>query len=241
MISKFFGYGVDVELYSDKIIIKRKGFLIKRKSLISDKTIYLKQISHINFALAKHALNGYMTFSLAETRGKSLITRQYEKVFFLKSANEKAITFKAQIEELQSKNAFKSSYVQELKDLDNLRDGFHFEEYTAELLRELDYQNVKVLPRSNDYGADVLAENNGVKYAIQCKYYTNAAVGVSAVQEILGGTAYHNAHVSVVVTNYRFTSNAINLAKANNVILWDRTDLLEMGERASFTEFSEVE
>lgn len=112
--------------------------------------------------------------------------------------------------------------------LDNLKDGFHFEEYTAELLKALDFKNVKVLPMSNDYGADVLAEYNGVKYAIQCKYYTSQTVGVKSVQEILGGTAYHNADKPVVATNYKFSSNAIKLARANNVTLWDRNTYIEM-------------
>lgn len=120
--------------------------------------------------------------------------------------------------------------------LDNLKDGFHFEEYTAQLLEALKYNNVKVLQRSNDYGADVLAEYNGVKYAIQCKYYTSQTVGVRAVQEILGGTAYHNADVPVVATNYKFSPNAVNLAKANNVTLWDRENFLKKESKAAFNQ-----
>lgn len=117
-------------------------------------------------------------------------------------------------------------------DIDNLIDGFHFEEYTAEILQNLNYTNIKVLQGSHDYGTDLLAEFNGVKYAIQCKYYTTSTVGIKAVQEIMGGKKYYNAHISVVATNNYFTNNAINLAKSNNVILWNRDVLLEMIDKA---------
>lgn len=115
--------------------------------------------------------------------------------------------------------------------LDNLDNGFHFEEYIADLLIKLNYENVKLLPPASDYGTDILAEINGVIHAVQCKYYSNK-VGIKAIQEIMGGKKHYNAHVAVVVTNNGFTNNAIELAKSNNVLLWDRKDLQRMISRA---------
>lgn len=120
-----------------------------------------------------------------------------------------------------------SIYIPKLDRLDELENGFEFENYIAELLQKLNYENIEILQKSNDYGADVLAEKNGIKYAIQCKYYSGA-VGITAVQEIIGGTKHHNAHVPIVATNNVFTKNADELAKSNNVVLWDRQQLLRM-------------
>lgn len=121
----------------------------------------------------------------------------------------------------------RSIFIPKLDRFDDLEDGFEFENFIAELLLKLNYEKIEVLQRSNDYGADVLAEKNGTKYAIQCKYYSET-VGITAVQEIIGGAKHHNAHVPIVATNNTFTRNADELAKSNNVVLWDRQQLLKM-------------
>lgn len=111
--------------------------------------------------------------------------------------------------------------------LDNLESGIHFEEYIADLLLKLNYKKVKVLPPASDYGMDILAELNGVTYAIQCKYYTKA-VGVKAIQEIMGGKNHYHTHLAVVATNNGFTNNAIKLAESNKILLWDRKTIEKM-------------
>lgn len=98
--------------------------------------------------------------------------------------------------------------------------GYEFEEYVAKLLRLNGYENVEVTQKSNDYGADVLAEKAGIRYVFQCKYYTSM-VGISAVQQIYSAKDYYNAHIAVVVTNNVFTKAAKKLAKELKVILWD--------------------
>lgn len=62
----------------------------------------------------------------------------------------------------------------------------------------------------------------------QAKCYPNSVVGNSAIQEVVAGMKYYNAESAYVITNSTFTSSAINLAKVNNVILWDRNKLTEM-------------
>lgn len=111
--------------------------------------------------------------------------------------------------------------------LESVSNGLEFENYCANLLTLNGYQNVTLTKASNDYGIDILAENNGVKYAIQCKFYTSP-VGNSAVQEACAGKLYYNCHVAIVLTNSVFTKNAIELANKNNVILWDTDKLNEL-------------
>ena len=65
-------------------------------------------------------------------------------------------------------------------------DGFDFEYYCADLLVADGFIDVQVTRSSGDYGVDILAEKDGVTYAIQCKRYSGL-VGVKAVQEKAGG------------------------------------------------------
>ena len=58
-------------------------------------------------------------------------------------------------------------------DIDNM-DGHSFEYWCADLLRDNGFENVSVTQGSGDQGVDVLAEKDGVKYAIQCKCYSRA-------------------------------------------------------------------
>ena len=65
-------------------------------------------------------------------------------------------------------------------------EGHEFEYYCAELLQKNGFVEVEVTKGSGDYGADILAEKDGVTYAIQCKCYT-APIGVKAIQEAHAG------------------------------------------------------
>lgn len=108
--------------------------------------------------------------------------------------------------------------------IDNLSDGWRFENYIANLLKKLGYSNVKVTSGSGDYGVDVLPSKAGIRYAFQCKLYRNP-VGVKAVQEVVSGKIYYNCDKAVVITNNYFTSAAQKLANATGVELWDRNVL----------------
>lgn len=98
--------------------------------------------------------------------------------------------------------------------------GHEFEEYIAQLLKQNGYSNVIVTQKAKDFGSDVIADLNGIKHVIQCKYYSSP-VGLSAVQEAYTAKAYYNAHAAVVVTNITFTKAAKALAEKAGVALWD--------------------
>lgn len=107
--------------------------------------------------------------------------------------------------------------------------GIEFEKMCKTLLIANDFTNVEVTPASGDYGADVIAYKNDVKYAIQCKMYSKP-VGVKAVQEVIGSKYMYNCHVGVVLTNNFFTHQAKKLAEINNILLWDKIKLGELLE-----------
>ena len=95
-------------------------------------------------------------------------------------------------------------------------DGHEFEHFIATLLRKLDYEKVEVTPGSGDQGVDVLAEKEGVRYAIQCKCYSSD-LGNTPVQEVNTGKMVYRCHVGIVVTNRYFTQSAREAAKATGV------------------------
>ncbi len=105
--------------------------------------------------------------------------------------------------------------------------GYEFEEFCKELLIADDFTNVEVTSYSGDFGADIIAYKNDIKYAIQCKKYSQT-VGVKAIQEVMGSKSIYSCHVAAVLTNSTFTNQARKLASKNNVILWDREKLKEL-------------
>lgn len=101
--------------------------------------------------------------------------------------------------------------------------GVDFENLMINSLRRAG-MTVYDTPASNDYGADMVIEYNGYRIAGQCKYY-NKPVGVKAVQEVMGALTYYNCDAGLVVTNQTFTQQAVNLANANNILLFDENTL----------------
>lgn len=100
-------------------------------------------------------------------------------------------------------------------------EGHDFEYYCADLLKEHGFMEVEVTKGSGDFGADILAQKDGVSYAIQCKCY-DKPIGVKAVQEIYAGRDYYDCMIGVVMTNQYFTAPAVELAKKLKILLWDR-------------------
>ncbi len=106
-------------------------------------------------------------------------------------------------------------------------EGHEFEYFCAELLEEHGFCEVRVTKGSGDYGVDILAEKDGISYAVQCKAYTSP-VGVKAVQEAYAGRDYYDCMVGAVLTNQYFTKPAVEAARKLKILLWDRGYLDEM-------------
>ena len=103
----------------------------------------------------------------------------------------------------------------------DLMEGHEFEQYCAGLLEEHGFEEVEVTRGSGDFGVDVLAQREGISYAIQCKRY-DGPVGVHAVQEVYAGRDFYDCMVGVVMTNQYFTAPAVEAAKKLKILLWDR-------------------
>ena len=107
--------------------------------------------------------------------------------------------------------------------------GEEFEDYVQDILKKngIDANTTSV---SNDYGADLIFTYNDEKFCVQCKCYSKA-VGVKAVQEVIGSLPYYRADVGIVVTNNTFTSQARKLAMVNHVLLIEGKDIDSLPDR----------
>lgn len=109
----------------------------------------------------------------------------------------------------------------------DLMKGQEFERYCANLLIAYGFKNIEVTKGSGDQGVDIVGYYNGFKFAVQCKRYSKK-VGNSPIQEVVAGKNFYNCQGALVITNNYYTESAIQLAKANNVQLWDRKNLMEV-------------
>ncbi len=110
-------------------------------------------------------------------------------------------------------------------------EGLEFEYYCADLLAANGFIEVEVTKGSGDYGIDILAEKDGVTYAVQCKRYTGL-VGVKAVQEAYAGRDYYDRMVGAVMTNQYFTKPAAEAARKLKILMWDRDYIEFLEEKA---------
>jgi len=111
-----------------------------------------------------------------------------------------------------------------IADIDKM-DGKTFEKYLKIFFGKLGYK-VERTRYIADYGADLVATNNGVKTAIQAKRYKHM-VGTESIQQAVASKGYYNCDKAMVVTNSWFTNQAKTLASRNEVELWDRSVLVK--------------
>ena len=118
-----------------------------------------------------------------------------------------------------------------LEEIDNMT-GAQFEEFVAAVIRGNGYEVIEMTKTTGDFGADIIASKNGENIAVQCKRYAKP-VGVKAVQEAISAMKHYDCDSCLVVTNSRFTKQAMELARDNEVVgLWDRKFLVYMRNRA---------
>lgn len=113
-----------------------------------------------------------------------------------------------------------------------LIDNFTGEEFEEFLKAHFEKQGYKVTltPKSFDYGVDLVCKKSVGgsidMFVVQAKRY-NGKVGITAVQQVIGGMHYYGCYKGYVITNSYFTDSAWGLAKKSNIILWDRNILTE--------------
>lgn len=107
--------------------------------------------------------------------------------------------------------------------LEQVENGLQFEEYLSRLFAGLGYQ-VTPTSATADHGVDLILGKNGIRYALQAKFYSGK-VGNKAVQEVYSGMGIWGAAQAVVVTTSSFTPQAKQDALQLGVILVDGGEL----------------
>lgn len=104
--------------------------------------------------------------------------------------------------------------------------GIEYEGHVSEALIALGY-NAQLTATTGDFGADIIAEKDELRYAIQCKFHAKPA-GVKAVQEAESSRKYYKCDFAVVVSRSGFTSAAEELARELRVFLLADQDLARL-------------
>lgn len=184
---------------------------------------YIKSVLLCNEIDIEHSQEILMYFLLSKRNIDELIlcdcfVEHYEIIKELKQSIDSS-DIKQKLKTKQQRKITKYT----IDDID-LMTGAEFEEFIALLFKKMGYSS-QVTKQSGDQGIDVIAIKNNTRIGIQAKCYSNT-VGNAAIQEAVAGKSFYNCDKTVVVTNNYFTTAAIELAQANNVILWNR-DLLK--------------
>lgn len=119
----------------------------------------------------------------------------------------------------------------EIRYMDRLN-GYEFEDYTAWLLKRNGFIGIKQTGKDHDYGLDMLAYKDHIAYGIQCKHYKNWRIGRKTIKHTADGAHFYGTQKAVVMTNTRFSREAVRAHKFFNVELWGRSILIKMIKHA---------
>jgi len=104
-------------------------------------------------------------------------------------------------------------------------DGLAFEKYVVELMKSQGYARVTLTERY-DYGIDIVALKDGVRWGVQVKRYSNM-VKAEAVRQVVTALNKYNCQRAMVVTNSTYSRPAKVLAESNNCVLIAKDELAE--------------
>jgi Restriction endonuclease len=102
----------------------------------------------------------------------------------------------------------------------------HFESFVCEVFEALGFQ-VHSTGKTGDQGVDIVATRDGVRWAIQCKGYSEP-LGNKPVQEVFTGARIHNCHRWLVITTSGFTAGGRQAAMHTNCVLVEGCDIPEL-------------
>ena len=102
--------------------------------------------------------------------------------------------------------------------------GLEFELFVASTLRKQGYGKV-TLTEKYDYGIDIIAYRDGIRWGIQVKRYSGL-VKADAVRQVVTALRKYNCDRAMVITNSSYSKVATELARSNDCLLVGRRNLL---------------
>lgn len=104
--------------------------------------------------------------------------------------------------------------------------GLDFEQKCGTRLQDLGFA-IEFTKISGDFGCDIVAVKDGLRYALQCKGL-NSPAGISSVQEAAAARSHYKADYAVVVSKGGYTKAAKDLADSAHVVLVVESGLQDM-------------
>jgi len=114
------------------------------------------------------------------------------------------------------------------QDIDTMG-GLDFEQYVAGLLRTNGFRNVSLTERY-DFGVDIIAEKDGLRWGIQAKRHS-VLVKAEAVRQVVTGLKVYRCDRAMVISNSTYSAVARRLAQANDCVLVDRAGLKRLARQ----------
>ena len=108
--------------------------------------------------------------------------------------------------------------------------GWDFERYCADCLLKKGFTKAEVTSGSGDHGVDIIAEQNGIRFGIQCKLY-QGQIPNKAVQEAYTGASYYDCDVAVIMSNSELTKQAQEEARKLRVKFWKIADYMSEDDK----------
>ena len=202
---------------SGKITLEKKTLNEVIKQFVIENQI------NLNGEIGWHQLRSFASGVANNLIGKNVDKRKLSELILQEVS-------KISSNEVESSTKNKSSQKLEkdsIFDVDRL-DGNAFQNFMCKILKENGFTDVEVTGQAGDQGGDLLAKMGDEQLVIQAKRFSiDRKVTNSAVQEVIGAIAYYNANKGIVVTNSIYTQSAKELAKINNVELWNRDNVIE--------------
>lgn len=99
-----------------------------------------------------------------------------------------------------------------------------FEYRVQHILKDLGWQNVRVVGGAGDKGIDIQATHQNRPYAVQCKRY-KSYVAPGVVRDLAGAMQLAGVHYGLLVTTGYVSQEARRDARNMNIEIWDRNIL----------------
>jgi superfamily II DNA or RNA helicase len=105
------------------------------------------------------------------------------------------------------------------------------ERSVARLMIQSGFSDVRLVGKTGDKGADILAGLNGKRWVVQVKYRNMSPITIDVVDEVLNAKKAYNADIPVIATNTVFTKEVENQQQkltlnGISLQLWDKHFLL---------------
>ena len=102
---------------------------------------------------------------------------------------------------------------------------YEFEKFCAEVLNRLGWK-VRVTPPGNDGGKDLIGtDDHNIMIFGEVKQWTTTTVGRPILQKLKGSMVDSKVNKGIFITSSKFSAQAIEYSKRNNIQLIDRIQL----------------